>query len=394
MLVNSIRFCLLCFVFAASSLSSAAQDQTGVPRYDHILVIIAENRSYGDIIGKVYAPHLNHLAETYGTATRFYAEVHPSEPNYVAMIGGDTFGIRDDDAYYCKSNGETRGEPRQMQRYCSSIDYKSPYASHTIDRPSLVQQLEEHGYSWRGYFEDIPKSGSRAVYYPDPEHAVPGKPMMLYASKHNGFINFKWVQDHKALEDKFIGFDRLYDDLKSGQVPNYAHIVPNQCNDMHGLHARDIPNVPSYCDGSKPNAEALVEYGDQMIGDLVNKIMNSPIWKNSKTAIVITWDEGNYGGDDGCCGSALGSSPGNPYFRGGGHIATIVITNQCKAEDKTKCHTEDKTPYNHYSLLATTQLAFGIDAFGKECLGQVCNFPVAPMIPLFAVKEEASAPVK
>ena len=40
-----------------------------------------------------WAPNLNRLAAQYGSATRFYAESHPSEPNYVAMLGGDTFGI-------------------------------------------------------------------------------------------------------------------------------------------------------------------------------------------------------------------------------------------------------------------------------------------------------------
>jgi hypothetical protein len=164
---------------------------------------------------------------------------------------------------------------------------------------------------------------------------------------------------------------------------------------MHGLNAQDIPDVPRYCNSAKTNTEALIGYGDQVIGELVYRIMHSPIWNGSKTAIVITWDEGS-DDNDGCCGSALGSSPDNPYFHGGGHIPTIVISNlnKCDTEDKTKCHTEDTTPYNHYSLLATTQLAFGIDAFGKECLGHICNFPVTPMTRLFAPKKEAGGPAK
>jgi hypothetical protein len=40
--------------------------------------------------------------------------------------------------------------------------------------------------------------------------------------------------------------DQLYQDLASGQLPNYAHIVPNQCNDMHGLRGRNVPSVNHY----------------------------------------------------------------------------------------------------------------------------------------------------
>src|SRR5215472_2331479 len=66
-----------------------------LPRYDHILVIIAENQGFDQIIGKSYAPNINQLAAAYGLTTNYYGVVHPSEANYIAMIGGDTFGIHD-----------------------------------------------------------------------------------------------------------------------------------------------------------------------------------------------------------------------------------------------------------------------------------------------------------
>src|SRR5208282_3146995 len=56
-----------------------------MPRYEHIFVIVAENKSFDQIIGNPDAPKLNGLAKEYGLATRFYGEVHPSEGNYVAM---------------------------------------------------------------------------------------------------------------------------------------------------------------------------------------------------------------------------------------------------------------------------------------------------------------------
>src|SRR5438270_6082700 len=73
-----------------------------VPRYAHIFLIIAENKGYNQLMDMpAVTPVIHALASQYGTATQFYAEVHPSEANYIAMLGGDTFGIHDDDAFYC-----------------------------------------------------------------------------------------------------------------------------------------------------------------------------------------------------------------------------------------------------------------------------------------------------
>ncbi len=96
-----------------------------MPRYAHIFVIVEENHAYNQVIGNPKAPNINRLAQTYGLATKYYGVVHPSEGNYIALLGGSTFGIHDDDAYYCKP-GST--DP-SGHRYCSSAA-KSDYVSH------------------------------------------------------------------------------------------------------------------------------------------------------------------------------------------------------------------------------------------------------------------------
>jgi len=75
--------------------SVPTKEDKAIPKYDHIFVIIEENKSYDQIIGNPSAPIINQLAKTYNLASNFYAEVHPSEANYIAMLGGDTFGIHD-----------------------------------------------------------------------------------------------------------------------------------------------------------------------------------------------------------------------------------------------------------------------------------------------------------
>ena len=42
------------------------------------------------------------MANDYGLATNYHGVGDPSEPNYDAMLGGDTFGITTDDPVWSK----------------------------------------------------------------------------------------------------------------------------------------------------------------------------------------------------------------------------------------------------------------------------------------------------
>jgi hypothetical protein len=85
----------------APTAGSASTSGQGVPRYQHIVEIIMENTSYSTIIGNPLAPQLNAMANKYGLATDYFGVTHPSEPNYVANVGGSFFGIQDDNQFYC-----------------------------------------------------------------------------------------------------------------------------------------------------------------------------------------------------------------------------------------------------------------------------------------------------
>jgi hypothetical protein len=338
------------------------------PRYNHVFVIIAENKNFDQIIGSENAPRLNSLAAEYGSATNFYGEVHPSEGNYIAMLGGDTFGIHDDDAWYCV--------PFQVATYCPH-SLAPGYAPHSISARSLMDQLAEVNLTWKGYFEDLPAPGSTVIYNPSEEHPDPSLPTQLYAAKHNGFVSFESVRKDPKIAEKIVPLDQLHSDLAGGTLPNYAHIVLNQCNEMHGLSGTQIPQPPADCifDRSKPNpAAAVIRRGDTHIGAVVDEIMAAPVWSGAgNLAIVITWDEdsGASAGQQGCCGW----NPASPANFGGGHIATIVVTNHGPR------HLQDPTPYNHYSLLRTTEEAFGIHDYLD--LAGATGKGVASMLPLF-----------
>jgi hypothetical protein len=361
--VQSAIAIALC-VFSLSTAVSARNN--GVPRYAHVVVIMEENKGYNEIMRGPDAPNIQRLAKTYGVATRFYAEVHPSEGNYVALIGGDTYGIHDDDAFYCK--------PRMRDTYCEK-SMRPGYVNHTIDGPHLGSQLDGAGLTWKGYYESIPFPGSKAVVSGDRSLGKAAAHWELYASKHAGFINFASVQSSPQRAQHILGFDRFYSDLSSGRMPSFALVVPNQCNDMHGLDPSDYSQsvaaaIPHDC--LHDNVPGLIRRGDRYLGKLVSRIQASPVWNlRQNVAIVITFDEGSSDTREGCCGI----DPHSAANFGGGHIPTIVITNHGPRG------AVDSTPYSHYSLLHTIEDAFGIHEYLRHA-GDTSK-GVRSIVPLF-----------
>ena len=329
-----------------------------MPRYAHVVVIVEENKDYQQIMAGKEAPNLARLARTYGTATQFYSEVHPSEANYVALLGGDTFGIHDDDAYYCKAGSSAP--------FCFGAG-KPGYANHTVREPHLGDQLQAVGLTWKGYYEDLPEAGSGAVI------AGPGGIPALdssgayYASKHSGFMNFASVQNDPARPSHIVGFDRFEADLAADTLPNFALLIPNQCNEMHGLPAKDVA-----ADCQSANVAGLIRRGDGEVGRLVKRLQASKAWRSHENmAIIVTFDEGSGKTREGCCAV----TPNAPSNFGGGRIPTIVITNHGPR------HVEDPTAYNHYSMLRSLEDMFGITTHLRHAAET--DQGVVPMTPLF-----------
>ncbi len=358
------RFSTLALAAAALAIGGAGQAREpafeSVPRYDHVFVIVEENKDYAQIMDPALAPNITRLASQYGNAASFFAEVHPSEANYVALLGGDTFGIHDDDGYYC-----TAGSDRPLCDHSK----EAGYVDHTLRKPHLGDQLLGAGLTWKGYYESLPEPGSLVVTASDPAFDNGTRKTALYASKHSGFMNFASVQTDPARAQRIVGFDQLKRDLASGDLPSFALIVPNQCNEMHGLKGE---GVPADCDSA--NKAGLIRRGDKVVGELVGEIQATAAWRGrGNVAVVITFDESGDKGREGCCAV----TPEAASNFGGGHIPTVVITNHGPRGLK------DETPANHYSLLRTLEDAFRIGGH----LGHAADADkgVQPMIRLFAV---------
>lgn len=162
-----------------------------VPNFQYIVIIMFENKEFGSVIGNPQMPSYNRLAQDYTLLTQYYAIRHPSLPNYIALIGGDTFGI-DTDCNTC-----------------------------FINASSLPDLIEASGRTWKTYQEDMPEPcflGSTTVY----------------AQKHNPFVYFDPIRlNPERCVRSVIPLTVLQTDIATNALPNFMFIKPNICNDSH-----------------------------------------------------------------------------------------------------------------------------------------------------------------
>src|SRR3984893_6424684 len=158
-----------------SSADVGNRHHQAIPRYQHIIEIMMENTSYSTIIGNALAPNINALASTYGLATDYFGVTHPSEPNYVANIGGSYFGIQDDNQFYC-TQALAGTDPN-----CAGTT-----VDHTVSAQSLADQLTAAGKTWKGYFQNLP-------------HTPAAGTLVTTGPTANGPYTYKWPSSTVAL---------------------------------------------------------------------------------------------------------------------------------------------------------------------------------------------------
>ena len=155
-----------------------------VPRPDHVVVVVLENHSYGEVLDSADAPFIASLAASGATFTRSFAVTHPSQPNYLALFSGSTLGISDDSC------------------------------PHTFASPNVARALLDAGDSFVGYSEGLPAPG------------FTGCSRGAYARKHNPWVNFANVP--ASVNRPFTTFP---DDFT--RLPTVSFVIPDLEHDMH-----------------------------------------------------------------------------------------------------------------------------------------------------------------
>ncbi|MGO9078060.1 MAG: alkaline phosphatase family protein [Streptosporangiaceae bacterium] len=315
---------------AAGAAPATAADR--VPHYSHITVIMFTEHGYSAILHDKHAPAFNRLARQYGLAARYYTTSDPDAPNIMALLAGNSFGVND----------------------------HSPYWDQQIGKPSLLSQLDRAHKSWKEYVQNIPYPGYLGDCYPTYCQETDS----LYKQpKFNPVPDLTSVADNPAQARKMVPAAELAADARHGRLPNFSFIDANECANMHG--------GPPWCEDSpnqlgERNDNKLVAGGNAYLRQVTREIMSGPQWRRGNNAIVITWTEGTTSA--GCCDAKPGT----------GRVFTVVVTSHGPR------HLTDSTPFNHYSLLATIQHAFGLG-----CLQYSCDSRhVIPMAKLFGARKD------
>jgi hypothetical protein len=400
---------VLAFTFTAM-LQADEKQLEGIGKLDHIFMIVMENHAVSQIIGNPNAPFTNAYAHAANTADNYFAIAHPSLTNYLELVGASNFGVLSDNSpdwhnHACKpdivppysqnrdDNGAGpicpiagSGKDAKTVAVDTTNEITAPYVLSltNIDGTSIesapttgktiADQLSERNRRWRSYQENLPSSGPNLVNNSDGffsnlttiTSVLPkeGQSLInLYAAKHNPFVYFRSVQEGGL--QNVVGFEGphgLFDDLASGNIPDFALIAPNQCNDQHGRGnagpACDFDPGPlgdgTYNDGSSNFLNpALIYQGDVTIRTLVNAIHNASVWRKGHNAIVVVWDENDY--------SAVNNQ-----------VLVIVDTNYGDGG------VHSLRRYTHFNLLKTIQAGLGL-----PCLNHTCDAHVEVMDDLF-----------
>ncbi|HEY0664694.1 MAG TPA: alkaline phosphatase family protein [Gallionella sp.] len=180
-----MRRLLAAALFAAALSSPALAGK--LPRPDHVVVVIEENRGYSQIMDMRNSnSYIHALARRGMLFTESYGVTHPSQPNYLALFSGSTQGVTRNDC------------------------------PHTFSGDNLASSLLEAGLGFASYAESLPATG-------DP---VCGSG--AYQRKHNPVANWQGTRLPAGVNRRFADFPRDF-----AKLPTVAFVIPDQENDMH-----------------------------------------------------------------------------------------------------------------------------------------------------------------
>ncbi|MGN6336419.1 alkaline phosphatase family protein [Mycobacterium sp.] len=157
-----------------------------IPQPAHIVIVVEENRSENGIIGNKSASFITTLAANGANMTQSFAETHPSEPNYLALFAGNTFGVNKD---LCPVNGGAA--------------------------PNLGSELLAAGYTFVGFAEGLPAAGSPVC--------SAGK----YARKHVPWANFTNIPAANSLPFSAFPMGNY------ASLPTVSFVIPDNDDNMH-----------------------------------------------------------------------------------------------------------------------------------------------------------------
>jgi hypothetical protein len=333
---------------AACLLMQAADATAALPPIKHVWIVVLENENYDTTFGpNSKAPYLAKTLTSQGQLlTHYYGIGHFSLDNYIAMVSGQP------------PNPQTQADCMFYNDFVGTVGSDGIAVGQGCVYPSEVKtigdQLEPKGLTWKQYAEDM-GTPCRHPALNARDDTQTARANDQYAARHNPFVYFHSIIDRPICNTNVLDLNALPTDLAAG-APNYSFITPDLCSDGH-----DEP-----CVDKRPGG--LVSAND-FLKTWIPRIAGSSAYADGGL-IIVAFDESGSGAED-CCGEPMGpNTPNNGGItqgNGGGRTGAVLISPYIRAGSV------NDTPYNHYSLLRSTE-----DIFGLSHLGYAANTGLKP----------------
>ena len=280
-----------------------------LPRYDHVLIVVEENKDFEQVIGNPAAPYLNRLAAEGALLIHMFGEEHNSEGNYFWLFSGDNHGVGFDD--------------------------KIPPVKFSGN--NLGAALIAKGLTFKGYSQGLPAIGSEIDVTPPGCHYP-----CLYGRKHVPWISFTNVPNGPTQETssnlRFVDFPADYD-----RLPTVAFVIPDQEHDMHNGKPQD--SIPA---------------GDRWLAQNLDRYYQ---WaKTHNSLLIVTFDENdNFAANLRGLTDPAVVQDGSPQRRSAqNRIATIL------AGAHVKPGYREASPVTHVNLLRTLEAMYELPRSGAQ----------------------------
>lgn len=262
-----------------------------VPAFDHVFFVMMENTNYTQVIGDITdAPFMNSLAQSGTLLTNYSGVYHPSDENYLAVSGADTF--------------------------VSGAIY---FPNIKVSANHIGDLLEGAGKSWKAYEQGMgtpcnTKNNNDSYYEPDDAP----------------FINYTSVSGNTTRCNAHL-FDtkQLTTDLQSAATtPNFSWIA-----------ADDLDDGEASGNGSANSLQVQ----DGWLKQTLQPIFASPAWTSQRSLLILTWDESSSEatnhiativyGSQGLVGSGAISTASYNHYNAGRTIEAALGIGQLTAND-------------------------------------------------------------
>jgi acid phosphatase len=194
-----------------------------------------ENQDFSRVIGSPHMPYFNSLANSYGLATNYFANTHPSIGNYFMLTTG--------------------------QIITNDLEF-----SGVVTEDNIVRRLVSAGKTWKAYVEDLPSVGFL--------DRLRGHP---YQKRHNPFAYFSDVVNDPAQQANLVPLPQLTEDLAGDQLPNYAYVLPNRFHSSH-----DCPDGSRTC-----TRDERLAFSDRWLQETIEPVLASPSFQRHGLLLVL-----------------------------------------------------------------------------------------------------------